>query len=523
MTRQRILICLFLLFSSRLPAQEDITMAYFHGGNFKVRFGLSSSLLSGIGARNAGLGGVISGFHSDVSSIIHHPAALAGFNRPVMAIDFTPSGLISPNNFADVDAGVSSNVDEALVDYAIPQENLTYPGLDIAFGQSGLAGSGGLVMPTNYGQIGFAVYRPLSLKLDVVGSGFSTMIETRKAIGDAVTVVQFATTMSASVEFFLDTRATSFSYARALSPKFSVGAALDWFDSHINLDANFNIEGIMLLRQEGAASGQEYVFNDPYDESIRTEDGEQNSLNQWARGGFDGSGWGFKFSTIYLPFRWLSIDAAISLPQTITMRGGLEFVQNTMPALNAENLFSDNENDAIFDVTKLSLAKPTETERFINPGASSMTLKMPGSLVFGAGVRLGARTLIAANFTRYIGELSYQYRDYLQGLKFKQGMRFGASFPFAWFLSPETALLKLLGIKPFPRLRLGGGIIFADEIKSGFSYQKKNPGLTYAQTGVLIPAFSLGKSMQLYPGIEMDLLIFSVPVSAFKMSFHYQF
>ncbi|KAA3619654.1 MAG: hypothetical protein DWQ05_02720 [Calditrichaeota bacterium] len=516
-------IAVLIFVSTSLLAQDDLTMSYFHGGDFKIRFGLSSSLLSGIGARNSGLGGVITGFHGDVSSTIHHPAALATFTRPAMIVDMTPSMMFSPYTFADIDAEVESGVDSALVDYAIPQEKLSYPGLNIAFGQSGFSGSGGLVIPTNYGQIGFAVYRPLSLKLDVVGSGFSTMIETSKAIGDAVTVVQFATTMSSSIEFYLDTRATSFTFARALTPKYSVGASLDWFDSHIKLDANFDLEGIMLLRQEGAVSGQEYVFNDPYDESIRTEDGEQNNLNQWANGGFDGSGWGFKLSSIYLPTRWISVDAVFTLPQELNLKGQFEFVQNSMPALIAENLFSDNDDDEIFDVTELSLAKPTATEQFINPSADHMTLKMPGSLVLGTSLRLGDRSLLAFNFTQYFGELSYSYLNYQQGIKFKQGMRFGASFPFAWYLSPETALLKFLGIKPLPRLRLGGGFILADEIKSGFSYQDLESDRTYSRSGLIIPAFSLGKSFTIIPRVVADVLIFSIPTSIFKMSFHYQF
>ena len=90
MKRLRLSFGLLIIFTASLFAQEDITMAYFHGGDFKIRFGVASSLLSGIGARNAGLGGVINGFHSDISSVIHHPAAMATFKRPALAIDFTP-------------------------------------------------------------------------------------------------------------------------------------------------------------------------------------------------------------------------------------------------------------------------------------------------------------------------------------------------------------------------------------------------------------------------------------------------
>ncbi len=112
MNRLQRWILMLVFVSTGLCAQDDLTMSWFHGGEYNIRFGLSSSLLSGIGARNAGLGGVVTGFHADVSSIIHHPAAIAAFQRPALVVDMSPTVMFNPGSFVDMDVEIASGVDD---------------------------------------------------------------------------------------------------------------------------------------------------------------------------------------------------------------------------------------------------------------------------------------------------------------------------------------------------------------------------------------------------------------------------
>ncbi|RME00511.1 MAG: hypothetical protein D6814_03370 [Calditrichaeota bacterium] len=522
MKRLHLLMFFVLLFSIPAFSQDDITISYFQGGSYRIRFSFASALFSGVGLRSEGMAGTLSGLANDPAMVVRHPAALATWHGPMAVLDITPPIQLNPASLIDLDASIRSSVNENLANYHVPQQAITYPSLDIRFGQTGVTGSGAAVVPTPYGFLGFALYHPLSLSLNVVGGGFSTMIETSKAIGDKVTVVQFATQMNPSIQFQLQTTAASLSYGAGLSRKLAVGFTLDWLTAKLTSNAYFKLDGIMLLRQQGAAAGQEYAFNDPYDESIRQEDGEQNTLDQWAIGSYEGSGWGAKFSLLYLANPRWSVDLAVSLPPKLNMPGQMSFVQNLIPALTAENLLSDDPNAELFDVTKLNLAKPTLTRRLVNPTDSLLVLRFPISFTIGTSKRLGARTMLALNYSRYFGEFAYDYLQYHQGLKFKQGLRFGATFPFAWFLSPETILLRLLGQRPRPTFRLGFGVIFADEVKSGFKYQKTN-AQKYQKTGILLPSFAMGKSFWLIRRVQTDVLLAALPASILKISFLYRF
>ena len=512
----------FLICVSAAWSQDNISMSYFQGGAYQIRFHVASSLFSGVGLRSEGLAGVVSTLNQDPASIVRHPAALTRLKQALVTLDLTPPIQIDPAAYMDMDASIQSGVNNAIADYNVPAENIAYPVLDIRFGQAGIGGSGGAVIPTRYGFVGLAVYRPFTLSLDLIGNGFATMIETSKEIGDKVTVVQFAAQMNPTVRFRLNTTAAALSYGWSLGQKFAIGATLDWLTAKVDLNAFFKLDGIMLLRQEGAVAGQEYAFNDPYDESIRWEDGEQNTLDQWAIGSYQGSGWGATLSALYQPGQTLSFDFSVSLMPTLSMKGNMSFVQNMIPAVAAENFFSDDPNASLFDVTQLNLAKPTLTRRFENPTDTVLVLEFPTSITLGVSKKLGRRSLVALNYNIYSGKLGYRYLKYQQGLKFKQGVRFGLMLPMAWFLGPETILLKLLGQEPDPTFRFGFGAIFADEVKAGFPYLE-NTNKIYVKTGMIIPSFSMAKSFTIVQNVETDVLFVALPASFFKMSFLYRF
>ena len=518
----KIVSVMALLLAASLQAQENLKISYFQGGSFKIRFNFQSALFSGVGLRSEGMAGVLTARGADPATIVRHPAALALVKQPMMVFDVTPPLQFNAGSLMDLDPSIQSGVNSALADYNVPQNEITYPQLDINFGQAGVTGSGGAIIPTPYGYVGFAVYRPFNLSMDVFGNGFATMIETIKSIGENVTVVQFATQINPTVRLNLNTTAAGISYAKRIGEHFAFGATVDWLSARFDLNAFFKLDGIMLLRQEGAVAGQEYAFNDPYDGSIRWQDGEQNTLDQWAVGSYQGAAWGATFSALWAPGQTWSFDLAISLPPYLEMKGGMEFIQNRIPALQAENLINSGGNADIFDVTSLNLAKPTLTERFENPTDSVLVLSFPKSITFGISKKLGQRSLIALNFTQFMGEFAYNYLQYRHGLKFKQGFRMGMTFPMAWFLSPETIVLRLLGQDPKPMFRFGFGVTFMDEVKSGFKYQN-NANRTYAASGLMLPSFAMGKSFWLFRNVETDILFIALPASLMKFSFLYRF
>lgn len=518
MMRQLSLVwfCLASAFSQAL-GQEDIRMAYFRGGAYDIRFVMESTLFGGIGGRSAGLNGILTSIRPDATGAIRHPAALAGLRHRQLYTEVLPPVIINPANFADVDGTVEDELDENLKDYEIPKGKLEYPELNINVGQAAALGSGGAILPLRRGTLGLALYHPVGLELDVVGSGFGTLIETSKKIGDNTTLVNFAAQMNAGVNLNVGSTAFAASYGLPLSSKLTLGAGVEWMKTKVALYSLLRVDGIMLLRQEGATQGQEYVFNDPFDGSIRFEDGEQNDLNQWAEGEFRGTGWSWRVSTAFQVTPGWSLDLAYQRAPKLRMKGHYNFVQNLVPALNAEALFGDSDDD-IFDVTNLNLAKPTLTKRFENPHDDELQLDLPSSITVGTCVSWG-RSLFALNAVFYSGELSYQFAGYKQGIKPSQGARFATELPFPWFLSPETILLKIFGGNPRPAIQLGMGIMKGSEIKEGFGYQRSANDRT--NPSIIVPSFSLGKSFRVIEGVEAGVLLFSVPATVLKVSFDY--
>ena len=492
---------------------DEISINAFHGGAYKIRLRGESSLLSGVGGRSMALGGVASALVRDFSGAIHHPAVLAKIHRPLIYAEMLAPVGINPAAFYDVDGTVRRQVNEQLSGYNVPESALTYPQLDLHLGQSLSLGSGGAVMPLRTGALIIGYYRPLNLDLMALGNGFSTLVETSKQVGENRTLIQFAANMDMHFRLRLQSAAFSAGYGFALGSRLAAGLGIEWTQLRFTLDGLANIDGIMVLRQEGASMGTEYAFNDPFDESIRWEDGEQNDLNQSASADYKGQTWSSRLSlAYYLDRRW-TVDAGLHLARTARMRGHFSFIQNLIPALNPEALLGGD--GEIMNLDELNLAQPTLTKRYVNPTSDTLLIALPSNLTLGTSRRLG-RSIWVVNTIFYFGELSYSFRQVRQGLKLKWSARIASEFPVPWFAGPETAVLRLLGIEVPARMQIGLGMLRADEIKQGFRYQLFPNDRT--ARGLTVPSLSLGKTLRLSKGWKLALVYFSTPATLLKFS-----
>jgi len=115
-------------------------------------------------------------------------------------------------------------------------------------------------------------------------------------------------------------------------------------------------------------AGNEYAFNDPYDPHIDFENGEQNDLNQSIYTQFNGKGMGFKVGNFFQPNKNFAIGAVLEIIPPMNFNGDMKVEQNMMPALNANALTGEaDEDEEIIDPAKLDLAKLTLTTPYENP------------------------------------------------------------------------------------------------------------------------------------------------------------
>ena len=514
-----------LLFNPLVWAQEgekENRITQFEGGKIRLSFFMNSSLLYAIGSRAGSLGGSVA-LADGSASLFWNPAGLAFLKRPEVMFDLTPR--ISPDisSYIDIQEELNSALDDAIEDFRVPGSQISYPELDLSLGQKGGLNAGSLAVPFRENAIGASFYQPFSLNFQLLITGMETVVETEKEFGDSKRPIRFKSFVDANARFSATVNVFSLGLAREVKPGWSVGMAIEKYTGKTEVNAKFQIEGIMVF------SGQEYLFNDPTDPRINFAAGEQNNLHQSITGLYEGSAWGGKLGTFYHVNKHLSIGGVLTLSPSLKMKGDMNLVQNTVPALStdvlsgkgeeAEHYNDENENgqwdsgepfedangngrwddeEELLDPTKLDIAKLTLTEPLHNPTGKSLTINMPSSIKLGIGLRAGFFSL-ALNYSHYMKDFSYKYRDYLQGLKLKDGFGLGLDFKYA---------------------RLGAGIILADEIRKGFKDDEDSREL---KTGILVPSLAFGIGFPIRDSYRIDSILLAFPSQLLRISVSYMF
>ncbi|MGP8330684.1 MAG: hypothetical protein ACT6FF_10270 [Methanosarcinaceae archaeon] len=488
-----ILLLVFLLSRSAQSqtSEPENQLKLFYGGQTNIEFSLYSSLLFGLGpeAGTSQKSNSLSGF--GIHGLSTNPAHLSFINRRQIMFDLAPGFSIPVNNFYDVDAAIQEQVDNAIINFRTADTELIYPKVSIRAGQNGGFSAGAVVVPFKQNWVvGASISQPFFLNLNMLGNGIQALLTTEKDMGGKITTIRLRTNIDLSLVTNINLQTTNLVVARNWNKKISTGLALNFHQIHLFGDGNAQIDGIM------ETAGTEYAFNDPYDKRIDFENGEQNDLNQSFQADFYGTGWGVKAGGTYRLHHNFLIDLLIDISPEIALKGEMEVIQYKIPALNVEAMSDDTGEMEIMDPLKMNLAKLTLTESVVNPTDDKVILKLPSSIAVGGHYRLGF--LKGAVYLRsYFNEFSFTFIEAQRGLKLKYGLRL--AFDFNYFT-------------------LSGGFLAGDEILEGFA----DEGMS-AQTGVLIPQFSMGAGFHFLQRYRLDTILLALPAPILRTSILMEF
>ncbi|RKY78695.1 hypothetical protein DRQ12_05425 [candidate division KSB1 bacterium] len=487
MRRKSYFIAAFILFvttSIRAQNQPENAILLFDGGKLDIHFAISSHLLT----RSPGL---IVGSPSFANS--SNPAALAFVTKKFFRLHVDLGGSSRIDVFYDINSRVKTEVDQAIQQYRSPDSEIVYPTVSPEVGlQHGLT-SFALVLPmaTTWGNstIMASFSQPLTINVNALGTGFTTLIETCKHVGDQDMIVHMRLLMDMNLSFHTEVAQTQLGFATTFGERWAVGSFLNRYSMSASLNAKFKIDGIM------ETAGTEFAFNDPYDPRIDFAAGEQNDLNQSVTADFSGNAWGMKIGGLYQLSPCFTAGTTLELNPTLHLAGEMTVVQNKIPALNADALLSDDPDVTLVDPTKLHLDKLTMTESVENPIDNFLDLKLPSSF----GLLLAYRTGVFSSsfqWNTYFGEFAYDFLNESRGLKLKQGFDLD------------------LRLKSF---NLALGVIFAETIHHNADKEGNATQSLPLPKAILSSQFHLGQGYQL--GVQMAL----APVPGLHLGMGYSF
>jgi len=445
-------------------------------------FSFRTDLFCGIGSKvHLGSGSM----GSDASSIFWNPAALAFKNNRQVLLTFLPRLSLYVANWYDIPGEVQSTIDNAIADYRLDDTEVVYPTVTPVLYHRGSINTGIITTPIHkWGKntvIGFGYSRALEMQFHLIGNGLSSLLETRKEVGTQTMVVKFRNQIDMNIEMRSTINRFSFAAAKKWLPQFAIGITIDRYFGEVYFNGKFMIDGIM------ETAGSEFAFNDPYDQHINFEEGEQNTLNQSIFTSFKGKGWGFKIGADYKLNKYISFGSMIEIVPSMSFKGQMDVNQNIIPALNGDALVGDSDEE-IMDPAKLDLAKLTLTVPYDNPTDDMLKIRLPSS--FNLGINYRWRFMTGSlNWTSYFSEFSYETLGTSRGAKLKWALKKGFDLKY---------------------IQVGLGIIALDEICKGTD----NDG--DAAINIIIPQLSLGTGFSINRFTRTETLAFLAPTPVFK-------
>ena len=463
---------------------EDGQLTDFHGGQYRSELYLSNGLLAGMGSRTASLGGTCTGLEYIPEDLYWNPGRLALLDRSQAMLDLTPPLIsLDAQSFVDIDGLAREAVDDLAAEKGSPDlilDPTDYPHVSARLGQRGLVPNGILTVSVQDWGFGIGLHQALSLEMEAVGTELQAKVYGEDE-DDPENDVDLTVGADLSLISRVQISALGFGLARSIRPGWSAGLLVNRYFGSSTADGRVQVEGIILR------AGQETAFNDP-------SDPWPNDLYQEMSGSYRGTGWGLKMGASCRLRPNLSLDATLSLPSRITLRGGMEIMQHTVPGL-------DLSDDDPLDADQVDLDEPTRTETVDNPTADHVAVDLPGALCLGAAWRYRFATALL-QYARYFGEYACRY-DIA-----------GADLPVAYSAGLRPGHVLTLGLETGPA-RLSGGVILGKAFYQR-DPEKENGDGELEEDSLIVPTFSLGTGFALGDTYRLDLLLISVPAGVMR-------
>jgi hypothetical protein len=473
---------LLTLLGLSLARADDGQLINFHGGDYRSDLLISNGLLFGVGSKTSALGGTCSGLDDDAEHLYWNPARLPFLSGPQAMLDLTPPFMnFDVNNFVDLNREAGQAVDDLVEEMGSEDLSLSqsdYPHVEASLGQKSLVHSGVFACPVRKWGIGLGFYQPLDIQLRVVSAGFQAAVygQDEDDPEDNVTV---STSADMSLLCDVQVNAASFGAGRKLMPHWSLGLAIERYYGHGSANGRLQVEGIILR------DGRETAFNDP-------SNPWPNDLHSEMVGEYQGSAWGLKLGTSFRPRHNVSLDAMLTLPTSLRLKGGMDIVQRSVEDID----FGEEEP---IDPAEIDENAPTRTVMEDNPTADEMVIEVPGALKLGAAWRVKFLTSVL-QYSHYWGDFSCVY-----GIE-----RLETPVEYTLGMKPTDAITMGLDFKV---IRLSGGLIL------GRSVLQRDPQKEeQEEINLLVPALSLGTGLTLGARYGLDLLLISLPAGLMRVT-----
>lgn len=563
MTRIHRLVALFVLCSLALagPAaaqdnggDEDFKLMRFRGGTIDLDLALGLDLVGG-GVGAGTMGGVISRrVGSGAASIFSNPAELGLLRYQQMVFD-TKLAIGTNTIGLDADGIIAPLTIEEETDKVLAEDlNMptgaprTYTKVrNIEAGQAGRIASFAIAIPVHEKlTLALGSHYPIDLSLNAQVNGIEAMLDAGQTAGDQVIDVKMLMNIGVLGNFRLSMNTLSFGAGTAWSfpgiGEVSVGATLDRHNVRQFMNLDLTPQGMVMIAQ-----AQEYHFNDPGDPNLNAEAGETNNLYLRVRGDFEDTRWGGRFGINYQPpVERVNFSVVYTNVPAFSMTDPNAFAQGYMPSFlssddeDDDTPPADGEEEELFDISKLNLAKPNLTEQTNDSLGQMVDLSIPSSLRLGMDVALGQHTL-ALNYVQYLSDLSYgfTYGNKLRrfGKEGGSGFKVGMDFKFPEELKGPTAFalipirllfldidgLLLQALKKYtgyknPHYRFGGGVILGAGIVEGL---EDDEDIRNSLDLPIPTSIAWGRQYTVLDDLDVGVMLFGFPDLSFRFSFAY--
>ncbi len=495
----------FSLLPITLYAQNDSEMELFEGGNIRSEFGIRSHLLTGAGVRGA-YGGLIAPINPEPFVIFGNPAALARVKGRKVIISSSPALEFDLTSLTDPNPSIATEMDTRLESFNVtgPRTNPEMTGTIGFIGSfvSGFALSlplkqkenerwlGGRI-PRLFDYIAFGYTVPFVFRSNFTYSGLRMRLRTIDIDENNIRHPENEILLYSSIKMDSDVKLTSDSWNMSVARiigKFSLGAGLQRTAGRIELHANQRTDGIM------SKAGSESSFNDP-------QSPWDDDFFFAAHGIFEGSALALRLGTLYQPNEKFIFGAMLRLQGGMDMDANFDMELHTFSPLklNAQPGQKRFDVNAIQDASELTrtTAKSFET-------ASNMMVSIPSELAIAA-TYTGFMTP-SLTFTKYFGELSYQY-DMIEN---------GAPFSYRRGFKPNMGLN--LNFDLFI-LKFGMGVLQVVDVVDGYHDATGIP--IPPAPAFLLPHLSFGFETGLSDALKLGVLIEGLPEDALRLTLEY--
>ncbi|NIR52660.1 hypothetical protein GWO43_29070 [candidate division KSB1 bacterium] len=282
---------------------------------------------------------------------------------------------------------------------------------------------------------------------------------------------------------------SSIAVGTRLRHNLGVGLVYDNFNGEMNFESTFLPEGIV-----SSTGGDTRAFNDP----ARVQ---YDSLFARARGDWEGNAFRFRLGIGYQPAPNVSLDAVVSTPFTIDLRGPFSMIHNRIRALNLGAAC----NEESLDPDILLEDDLTKTQRR-ETSVSGLDIEVPGQLALGFSTRW-SNYVASLVFARYFDDLAYSLsyeQEFEEVDSLGQTQQKAERGDIHQGINLGTTVRLGIGVE---QLMVGLGVVLAETFREeNLNTAGEEPDIS-DRDKLLLPYFSLGGGVNISSRFRLDYVV----------------